>query len=178
MYEDINSFYRYLEYEDFYSSLIDVFCGGYTLPIPDVLEAFRQMRAGLLYIHEQGLVHGSISPGTILIFPNSLKLSECGYGYTRCVLVYDCQCHDMYDVCYNRAPETQRNIEDIDMCSDIFSMGCVFYMYSTGGKHPFHNKKEPRGRFLIRGHIENGEQFIDGTFFFCKRLVLIINSFL
>jgi len=134
--------------------------------MPDVLEAFRQMREGLLYIHSNGLVHGRICPGNILIFPGALKLSEFGNGMTNLCSLGDCACYDMYDICYNYAPETIWNSLDNDMQSDIFSLGCVFYIHATGGKkHPFFNKKEAYGRFFIRTHIAKGEQFIDGTFF-------------
>jgi len=157
--------YRSLDYEDFYATLVDLYEGRYTRPMPDVLEAFKQMGDGLSYIHSYGLTHGRIAPVTILIFPNALKLSDFGNGYSlRCDRNY-CACHDKYDICYNRAPEFQRNPKNNDMYSDIFSLGCVFYIHATGGrKHPFLNEKERYARLNIRPNIFEGKQSVDGTF--------------
>ena len=51
------------------------------LPLPEFLRLFRQICAGLAYIHSTGAVHGNLSSRNVLVSaPGGLKLAAAGVG--------------------------------------------------------------------------------------------------
>jgi serine/threonine protein kinase len=112
-------------------------------PLPPDGEVMYQMADGLDYIHSQKLTHREIKPENILISWNGkIKLSDFGLSKQT---EGKCYVTGLKGTLPWKAPEQfQANHEDIEIeiaqkC-DVFSCGCVFFVFLTrenGGIHPF-----------------------------------------
>lgn len=105
------------------------------------------------FIHSKNLVHGSICPVNVLLFstPNSKTASVKWTGYSLFKVTDEHGRYKMSQVKGNlkwMAPEMfallrqtaafEKNYARRMMKeSDVFSAGCVFFFYLTGGLHPF-----------------------------------------
>jgi serine/threonine protein kinase len=112
-------------------------------PLPSDRDVLYQIANGLHYIHSNTLVHRDIKPENILIsIIGTIKLSDFGLkGQTE----DKCYITGLKGTLLWKAPEQfQANHEDIEIeiaqkC-DVFSCGCVFFVFLTrenSGIHPF-----------------------------------------
>lgn len=101
---------------------------------PRDVEMMLQVTRGLKYLHSIKIVHGDIKPQNILISLDGLpKLAD-----------FDCSWHMDKDPPRRTStlgwqPPECYPIKDVkkSSSSDIFSLGCVFGYFFTGGSHPF-----------------------------------------
>jgi len=130
--------------------------------LPNQLEFMLQLSLGLEYIHNQNLVHRDIKPGNVLISMCSNTTGEplakwadfglskptdtwgkfemSGSRGTKCY--WAPEIHALWE--NNSLNRYERKIDNEDrkvitVMSDVFSSGCVFFEFFTGGVHPFGN---------------------------------------
>jgi len=119
-------------------------------PLPRQIKILLQLSEGLAYIHSKGLVHRDIKPENILISITSdqVTLKWADFGLTK-----DIDEDGFYEMSgqkgtlYWMAPEiwafTVRGRgptagpNKFSCASDVFSAGCLFFHFLTGGIHPF-----------------------------------------
>ena len=113
--------------------------GGGPLSVAEVLRIGRQIAAGLMAAHEQGLVHRDIKPANILLNDGIERLLITDFGVARA----------MDDASMTRtgviagtpqymSPEQARG-ESVDYRSDLFSLGSILYTACTG-RPPFRSE--------------------------------------
>ncbi|MBL8792629.1 MAG: serine/threonine protein kinase [Planctomycetia bacterium] len=100
----------------------------------------RQAAHGLQHVYESGLVHRDIKPGNVLVdLTGSVKILDLGLARFYQDEADDVSVrHDeqvLGTVDY-LSPEQALNSHDVDIRSDIYSLGCTIY-YCLTGKPPF-----------------------------------------
>jgi serine/threonine protein kinase len=100
--------------------------------LPQIVDIFRQVLAGLNYAHERGVVHRDIKPANIMINSEGfIKVADFGIakvigpGTSSSGLVIGTPSY--------MSPE-QILSRSVDARSDIFSVGCTLYEVLTGEK--------------------------------------------
>ncbi len=100
--------------------------------VPQVVDIFGQILAGLGYAHERGVIHRDIKPANIMISGDgAVKLADFGIaklmspGASSSGLVVGTPSY--------MSPE-QVLSRQVDVRSDIFSVGCTLYEVLTGEK--------------------------------------------
>jgi serine/threonine-protein kinase len=100
--------------------------------VPQVVDIFRQVLAGLGYAHERGVIHRDIKPANIMIGGDgAVKLADFGIaklmspGASSSGLVVGTPSY--------MSPE-QVLSRSVDVRSDLFSVGCTLYEVLTGEK--------------------------------------------
>lgn len=126
--------------------------------MPTEIEVLQQLTSGLNYIHSKGLVHRDIKPENVLIARQEdtvvlMKWADFGLSKPICPMG-TFALRDVKGTLTWMSPEVLTILEeletsgkhDIDLnsfeqrctaLSDIFSCGCVFFYFLTGGIHPF-----------------------------------------
>ncbi len=103
-----------------------------SLPLVEVLRIGSQIAAGLAAAHEQGLIHRDIKPENILLEENVERVTITDFGLARSV--DDNTVTQMGTIAGTpqyMSPEQARG-EQLDHKSDLFSLGSVLYVLSTG----------------------------------------------
>lgn len=106
------------------------------LSVPEILRVSGQIAAGLLAAHRQGLIHRDIKPANIMMEEGVETVVITDFGLARAI----------NDATMTRSgtiagtpefmsPEQARG-ESIEFCTDLFSLGSVMYMLSSG-RSPF-----------------------------------------
>jgi serine/threonine protein kinase len=138
-------------------TLFEVIQNTYTGPaLPTDREVLYQIAAGLVYIHSKELAHRDIKPENILISKESqIKLSE--FGLKRRTK-YKCYITGLKGALLWMAPEAIHEETDIEIAqkSDVFSCGCVFFVFlmrENDGMHPFGNITD---HLQIYANIQDG----------------------
>ncbi|XP_046633952.1 serine/threonine-protein kinase/endoribonuclease IRE1-like isoform X2 [Daphnia pulicaria] len=136
--------FRYFVLELCDASLSQFFEKKYNGPqLPPDGEVMYQIADGLEYIHSQKLAHRNIKPENILISTKSqMKLADFGLSQK---IESKCYVTGPKGVLLWKAPEQfQADREDIEIeiaqKSDVFSCGCVFFVFlmrKNDGMHPF-----------------------------------------
>jgi predicted ATPase/signal transduction histidine kinase len=108
--------------------------------LKDILTVSCFLAEALNKVHEAGIIHGSIKPHNILIQPRSLEVRLIDYITTLDVSEVS---HFIYDrlflegtLTYTSPEQTGRINHRVDVTSDLYSLGIVFYELLTG-KPPF-----------------------------------------
>ncbi len=106
---------------------------------PDAIVLY-QIADGLDYIHSEKLVHRDIKPDNILVSQTGhMKLSD--FGLSKQISIRDTfSMSGIKGTHLWMAPEFYDNIEKATPKCDVFSCGCVFFVFLTrenGGIHPF-----------------------------------------
>lgn len=109
----------------------------YDLALSEIL----QVASGLLYLHNQGIIHRDLKPANILISEDgSLKLADFGIadwgGLNNTEENTLTKTGTQLGSYFYQSPEQEINPKQVDMCTDIYSLGIVFYEMLTGNK-PF-----------------------------------------
>jgi eukaryotic-like serine/threonine-protein kinase len=110
---------------------------GGPMAFKESIYVLSQVCEGLHSAHKQGLIHRDIKPDNILVMPNLVaKITDLG-------LVRDLDSEEQLTrtgrglgTPYYMAPEQFRNAKNVDVRSDIYSLGATFYVMLTG-KIPF-----------------------------------------
>lgn len=109
-----------------------------------------QALAALEYAHERGVTHRDLKPSNMLLTPEGvLKLTDFGLARTlddpRLT-----QTGAVVGSLHYISPEQVRSDPDVDLRTDIYSLGAVLYEVVTGGKpFPLDNSFA-----LMRAHLE------------------------
>jgi serine/threonine protein kinase len=132
------------------------------LPIDLVCELMSQVAGALQYAHEKGMVHRDIKPANLLIDgltlppgPEGLAGAPSGLGGNPVVKVVDfglacvrgtggaggvdtirVEPGAVFGTVDYISPEQAHNVHAVDIRSDLYSLGCVFY-YALTGQVPF-----------------------------------------
>ena len=123
--------------------------------VPSDISVLRQMTNGLCYIHQNQLVHGDIKPDNVIISTSGQIQISSDFGICKLVLPKDTIIMDEYEntalcmapeilIPYND-PSFDDDVQlEFTSKSDIFSAGCVFFVFATrrkGGVHPYGNRR-------------------------------------
>ena len=118
------------------------------LPVGMACEIIRQVANGLEHAHEQDMIHRDIKPANLLLQPaknlQSFVVKILDFGLAR---LNDPGLQDTAGTIETRentvmgtpdflSPEQARNLHQVSIRSDIYSLGCTFYFLLTG-KVPF-----------------------------------------
>ena len=127
------------------ATLGEYISGKFQIELPSSMDCLRQMAHGLKYIHSKQLVHRDVKPDNVLISTDPqlcLKISD--FGLSKSISASGSfSMSGMKGSLYFMAPEIL-NFRDHEnrrpratSASDVFSLGCVFYVFLTEGTHPF-----------------------------------------
>jgi serine/threonine protein kinase len=107
---------------------------GGRLPLDEVLRIGREVAGALGAAHAQGLIHRDVKPTNIWIEERTQNTLLIDFGLARIVSADDLRVTNLGGVLGTVAfmsPE-QANGEEVDHRSDLYSLGCVLYLASTG----------------------------------------------
>lgn len=116
----------------------------------EVLEIALQVCDALAYIHRHGLIHRDIKPENLL-FAADGTVKLCDFGLAKSEGVEDLTLREGYTVGspYYMSPEQISGCRDLDIRSDLYSLGATMYTLLTG-KHVFEGKEV---RQVFRKHL-------------------------
>jgi serine/threonine protein kinase len=120
------------------------------LPVDLACDLVRQVAAGLQYAHEMGMVHRDIKPANVLLqtggeHRDSLLVAKIlDFGLAR---LHEGESESAASAVVGRpnvvmgtpdflSPEQARSLHQVDIRSDLYSLGCTFY-YLLSGQVPF-----------------------------------------
>lgn len=140
------------------ATLSNVIDGNYTgTPLSQDLNVLQQCMNGLYYIHQNGLIHGNINPKNILISESGKVKVSIDFGICKIVHPKDTIIMDAYEnttiwmapeiiIPYNDPSfDDSSDVLPFTTLSDIFSSGCVFFVFMTrhiGGLHPYGDRQK------------------------------------
>ncbi len=108
------------------------------LPVPQACDYIRQAALGLQHAHEKGMVHRDIKPGNLLLAGGVVKILDMGLARLDRAGASDGTGSNMTRVGSIMgtpdflAPEQALNTHTVDICADLYSLGCTFYFLLTG----------------------------------------------
>ncbi len=123
------------------------------LPVGQACDFIRQAATGLQYAHELGMVHRDIKPANLLAqrppsgsphAPCTIKILDFGLARLNGLSPDGKPNNDSIMAAENTvlgtpdylSPEQARNLHNVDIRSDLYSLGCTFY-YTLTGRVPF-----------------------------------------
>ncbi|HPY74436.1 MAG: protein kinase [Planctomycetes bacterium] len=107
-----------------------------TLPLPFALNVVYQTTKALDHAAKHRIIHRDIKPGNIMINHNGvIKLCDLGFAKTSSIDLLTKKGTTL-GTPYYMSPEQCRGLPDIDIRSDIYSLGATFY-HMLMGKVPF-----------------------------------------
>jgi serine/threonine-protein kinase len=109
------------------------------LPVQDAIEIMEQVLSAVGYAHRQGVIHRDLKPSNVMVMATGeAKVTDFGIakvlGSSKLTRTGTAMGSAHY-----MSPEQIRRPETVDACSDIYSLGCVFYELLTG-QPPFGEK--------------------------------------
>lgn len=99
------------------------------IPAEEWLQRALQITLALAYAHEQGIVHGNLTPFHLLLHKSDVKITDFGLSLLdlRPLLLQE----DLANF-YFMAPERFLSPGPAQMCNDIYSLGKTLYYLLTG----------------------------------------------
>lgn len=156
-------------------TLAQVIDGSFKGPnLPSDISVLREITSGLLYIHSENLVHRNIKPENILISKDGrMKVSDLSFA--DCLTHGSCcwVAHELLEMMTTASCKLKEKSElsiswKVKPSSDIFSAGCVFFVFLTrgvGGVHPFGNDYIEQSHNIRKNLPVNVEcKFLDFNF--------------
>ena len=128
------------------------------LPLGVICELVRQAALGLQHAHESELVHRDIKPANLMLdYSGTVKLLDLGLGKFFSEKLSE-DSHVMTRIGATMgtpdymSPEQCQVAKDVDIRSDIYSLGCTFYFLATG-RPPYHGERFDTLDKKMMGHI-------------------------
>jgi len=122
--------YFVMEYVDG-PTVADLVQRGGALDEARAVEFLLQIAQALDYAHRNGLVHRDVKPQNIIIAPGGVaKLCDLGLALTR--MPGDSGRGQVCGTPDYISPEQVRGVEEIDIRSDLYSLGVTFYFMLVG----------------------------------------------
>lgn len=90
---------------------------------------FLELIKSIQHLHGSGIIHGGLSPETILVDNNTFKIVNFSTSYLRSSNIIDLP-HEIYDG--YAAPEQYYNQDVLGFYSDVYGMAAVMYKSLTG----------------------------------------------
>ncbi|MGE3803655.1 MAG: SUMF1/EgtB/PvdO family nonheme iron enzyme [Gemmataceae bacterium] len=115
------------------------------LPVQHACHYMRQAALGLQHAHERGLTHRDIKPHNLLVTSEGkVKVLDMGLARLESLSGSDEESKDsgltkdgsVIGTPDYLAPEQAKDARNVDIRSDLYSLGCTFY-YLLTGKRPF-----------------------------------------
>ncbi|MEC9117288.1 MAG: serine/threonine-protein kinase, partial [Planctomycetota bacterium] len=107
------------------------------IEIVDIVRYTAQVARALKYAHDQGIIHRDIKPGNILVEEGGeAKLLDLGLAMSREQGTSITQLYDekVIGTADYLSPEQALDSHNVDLKTDIYSLGCTLYFMLTG--HP------------------------------------------
>jgi serine/threonine-protein kinase len=127
----------------------------------DALHLVLACARALEYAHGQGLIHRDVKPDNLLLSRTGMvKLADLGLARCADEGATLCRAGVGAGTPLYIAPEQARSLGDADERSDIYSLGCMLYLFLTG-RYPFNStnvlqlfQAKQKGVFLPLRHYE------------------------
>ena len=122
-------------------SLEEELAGRKRLPLEEAIKAVAQAARGLGYAHQIGVVHRDIKPDNLMRNSHGVtKIADLGLAATAEEKEHEedrkgREGRQVFGTPHFISPEQARG-EDVDIRSDLYSLGCTFYRLVTG-RTPF-----------------------------------------
>ncbi|KAM9969883.1 hypothetical protein ACTFIR_001720 [Dictyostelium discoideum] len=102
-----------------------------------ILDLIIGMINGVIFLHDQNIVHNDLNPRNILVKDNRLIISDLGLSKMNV--------SSTYNFSTNAIPTGQDGYHPVEVLLekrktksvDVFSLGCLIYFIMTNGAHPF-----------------------------------------
>ena len=130
------------------------------LPVAEACEIVRQAALGLAHVDEQQLVHRDLKPSNLMLSASgTVKILDLGLARIEFGALSDEEpaAHDMTQRGYLLgtidyvSPEQARHASEVDIRSDIYSLGCTFYKL-LAGQPPFGSLQQSSVAAKILAH--------------------------
>ena len=116
------------------------YCRGRQLDLHEALGIARKLAHTLTEIHARGIVHRDIKPSKVIVEPNSGQVTLIDFGISALLDVIRERINDPEVIAgtlpYLAPEQTGRTGREVDLRSDLYSLGAVFYEMLTG-RPPF-----------------------------------------
>ena len=127
------------------------------LSVAEACELIRQAALGLQYAHERGLVHRDIKPSNLMLTrQGQVKILDLGLAklHTDQRKPEELTAADTALGTLNyMAPEQIREVHNVDIRADIYSLGCTLYKLLVGHA-PFSCAADAPAFEVMQGHLE------------------------
>jgi eukaryotic-like serine/threonine-protein kinase len=123
------TYYIAMEYLDG-RSLKELVVARGPLPIPDAIDATRQVLAALRFAHRKGVVHRDIKPHNVMADADG-RLKVTDFGIARAGVSQMTEAGSIIGTAQYLSPEQARGAP-VDQRSDLYSVGVVIYEMLTG----------------------------------------------
>jgi serine/threonine-protein kinase len=130
--EPLETFYIVMEYVDG-GSVADLLAVRKRFDLAEATCIIRSAAEGLAYAHKRGVIHRDIKPGNILLTQGGIvKLADLGLALSVSAAAEAGQAGKAYGTPYYISPEQVRGDPDIDVRTDLYSLGATFYQMVAG----------------------------------------------
>jgi eukaryotic-like serine/threonine-protein kinase len=123
------TYYIAMEYLDG-RSLKELVVARGPLPIPDAIDATRQVLTALRFAHRKGVVHRDIKPHNVMADADG-RLKVTDFGIARAGVSQMTEAGSIIGTAQYLSPEQARGAP-VDQRSDLYSVGVVLYEMLTG----------------------------------------------
>ncbi len=101
---------------------------------PEAVSYLRQIASALARIHDVGILHRDLKPGNIMLRSDgSIALIDFGLAKRMRLEMEITDSGEIFGTPYYMSPE-QGHADDVDIRSDVYSLGIIFYELLTGDK--------------------------------------------
>ncbi len=101
---------------------------------PEAVSYLRQIASALARIHDVGILHRDLKPGNIMLRSDgSIALIDFGLAKRMRLEMEITDSGEIFGTPYYMSPE-QGHADDVDIRSDVYSLGVIFYELLTGDK--------------------------------------------
>ncbi|MFA9562912.1 MAG: serine/threonine protein kinase, partial [Nitrospirota bacterium] len=101
------------------------------MPVQDMLMLAREITEVLVHTHFQGIIHGTLHPGHVLVGPQGqIKVMDLGLSWILMDILSDCDVELLRPLPY-LLPEIAKG-ELLNVSSDLYCLGFMMYEMLTG----------------------------------------------